>query len=291
MFYLKILVTGACGQLGSDILKELNSRGIDCVGTDIESLDLTSEEAVTDCINNLLPSAVIHCAAYTAVDNAQDEPERCELINAKASENVAKACENINAKLMYISTDYVFDGNGKKPFETDSKTSPLNVYGKTKLMGEQAVLKYCTRSFIVRTSWVFGKNGTNFVKTIIRLSNERDEISVVDDQFGSPTYTKDLAVLLCEMIQGSQYGTYHATNEGYCSFSQFAREILKLNNSSAKIIGIKSEQYAAKATRPKNSRLSKKSLDNEGFSRLPSWQDALSRFFVELKEEELISTR
>ncbi|MEG0978598.1 MAG: dTDP-4-dehydrorhamnose reductase [Oscillospiraceae bacterium] len=288
MFYLKVLVTGVGGQLGFDIINELRSKGIEFVGTDVGDLDITSEVMVTDFVKKMSPSVVIHCAAYTAVDNAQDEKERCELVNAIASENFAKACESVNAKLVYISTDYVFDGSGKKPFEVDATPNPINVYGQTKLDGENAVQKYCSRTFVVRTSWVFGKNGTNFVKTMIKLSNERDKITVVDDQIGSPTYTKDLTALICDMINTSKYGIYHATNEGFCSFAEFATEIVKLNKSKARVIGIKSEEYKSKAQRPKNSRLSKKSLDEAGFSRLPPWQDALSRFFVEIKDEELI---
>lgn len=278
MFCLKVLITGVSGQLGFDIFNELQSRGIDCVGTKPQDFDITNEYEVLEYINKISPSVVVHCAAYTAVDNAQDEEEMCMLINAKGSENIAKACAKIDAKMLYISTDYVFDGTGEEPFETNSKTNPLNIYGQSKLDGEKAVQKYCKKSFVLRTSWVFGENGMNFVKTIIRLASERDKISVVNDQIGSPTYTKDLAILVCDMINTTKYGVYHATNEGYCTFADFAKEIVKLSGYNTQVAQITSEEFGAKANRPKNSRLSKKSLDDAGFSRLPDWQDALSRF-------------
>lgn len=278
MFYLKVLVTGVSGQLGFDIFSQLKSKGIECVGTKPQDFDITNEDEVFEYINKISPTVVVHCAAYTAVDNAQDDEDLCRLINVNGSENIAKACAKLDAKMLYISTDYVFDGEGTEPFETDSKTNPLNVYGKSKLDGEKAVLENCKSSFILRTSWVFGENGMNFVKTIIRLANERDKISVVNDQIGSPTYTKDLAVLICDMINTSKYGVYHATNEGYCTFAQFAKEIVKSSGYNTQVIEITSDEFRAKANRPKNSRLSKKSLDDAGFSRLPDWQDALYRF-------------
>jgi dTDP-4-dehydrorhamnose reductase len=278
MFYLKVLVTGVSGQLGFDIFSQLKSKGIECVGTKPQDFDITNEDEVFEYINKISPTVVVHCAAYTAVDNAQDDEDLCRLINVNGSENIAKACAKLDAKMLYISTDYVFDGEGTEPFETDSKTNPLNVYGKSKLDGEKAVLENCKSSFILRTSWVFGENGMNFVKTIIRLANERDKISVVNDQIGSPTYTKDLAVLICDMINTSKYGVYHATNEGYCTFAQFAKEIVKSSGYNTQVIEITSDEFGAKANRPKNSRLSKKSLDDAGFSRLPDWQDALYRF-------------
>lgn len=278
MFYLKVLVTGVSGQLGFDIFSQLKSKGIECVGTNPQDFDITNEDEVFEYISKFSPTVVVHCAAYTAVDNAQDEEELCRLINVNGSENIAKACAKLDAKILYISTDYVFDGEGIEPFETNSKTNPLNVYGKSKLDGEKAVLENCKNSFILRTSWVFGENGMNFVKTIIRLASERDKISVVNDQIGSPTYTKDLAVLICDMINTSKYGVYHATNEGYCTFAQFAKEIVKSSGYNTQVIEITSDEFGAKANRPKNSRLSKKSLDDAGFSRLPDWQDALYRF-------------
>ncbi len=284
---MKVLVTGASGQLGFDVICELRSRGIECIATDTQDFNLVNEESVSEYIKKISPSAVIHCAAYTAVDNAEDDTQKCRDVNVLGSQNIAKACQNINAKMLYISTDYVFDGSGTNSFEVDSSTGPLNVYGKTKLEGELAVQKYCKKHFILRTSWVFGKNGNNFVKTIMKLSNDRDEIRVVNDQVGSPTYTKDLSALICDMISTEKYGTYHATNEDYCSFSEFAQEIIKLYGADTKVIGISTEEYNAKATRPKNSRLSKKSLDDACFKRLPSWKDALSRFMVEIKEESL----
>ena len=221
---------------------------------------------------------VIHCAAYTNVDLAESQKEICRKINADGTRNIAAACEKYGMKLLYLSTDYVFDGRGTEPFETDSPKAPCNFYGKTKLEGETEAARLCKRLFIVRISWVFGENGKNFVKNMLRLAAERSEISVVCDQTGSPTYTKDLAVLLCEMILGCKYGVYHATNEGICSWAEFADKIMELSKSETKIIPIPSSQYKSAAVRPANSRLSKSSLDRNGFSRLPHWEDALQRF-------------
>jgi len=279
-----ILVTGAAGQLGNDVIEELNKRsirhiGIDLVASnDIDALDITDAKAVKTYINNKKPQCIIHCAAYTAVDKAEDEPELCFKINAEGTENVACACKEINAEMIYISTDYVFDGKGDIPYETDAVKAPVSSYGKSKLAGEEAVLEHLDKHYIVRISWVFGHNGNNFVKTMIRLAETRDEINVVCDQIGSPTFTLDLAVLLCDMALSGKYGEYHATNEGFCSWAEFATEIMKLSGNSCKINPIPAEQYPTKATRPKNSRLSKDSLDKAGFTRLPKWQDALKKY-------------
>lgn len=281
----RVLVTGAAGQLGSDVLSALRERGIDGIGADITEFDITDADAAISFIGKCAPTTVIHCAAYTAVDRAEDEPELCALINVTGTENVARACRAVNASMIYISTDYVFPGEGESFYETDDPTGPQNVYGRTKRMGEEAVLKILNRSFIVRISWVFGKNGANFVRTMLRLGNERPEISVVGDQFGSPTYTRDLSVLLCEMALSDRYGIYHATNEGVCSWAGFARAIMEKAGLACVVNAISSAEYPVKARRPKNSRLSKKSLTGNGFSLLPHWEDALDRYLKELRTD------
>ena len=273
-----ILVTGADGQLGSDVVLELRKRNIDCVGIDIDVLDITDSVAVEAYIKALMPSCVIHCAAYTAVDAAEDEVELCFLVNEVGTENIARVCCEIDAELIYISTDYVFDGLGVLPYEVDAPKGAISTYGKSKLAGELAAQKHLDKLYIVRISWVFGHVGNNFVKTMLRLAESRDELNVVADQVGSPTYTPDLAVLLCDMALSGKYGEYHATNEGFCSWAEFAEEIMMQSGSNCKINPIPTEQYPTKAARPKNSRLSKTSLDNAGFERLPTWQDALERF-------------
>ena len=275
---MRIIVTGAKGQLGSDVMQRLSEIGAEAIGADIDRLDITDEKAVDLFFKESHADGVIHCAAYTNVDLAESQKEICRKINADGTRNIAAACEKYGMKLLYLSTDYVFDGRGTEPFETDSPKAPCNFYGKTKLEGETEAARLCKRLFIVRISWVFGENGKNFVKTMLRLAAERSEISVVCDQTGSPTYTKDLAVLLCEMISGCKYGVYHATNEGICSWAEFADKIMELSKSETKIIPIPSSEYKSAAVRPANSRLSKSSLDRNGFSRLPHWEDALQRF-------------
>ncbi|MCL2424860.1 MAG: dTDP-4-dehydrorhamnose reductase [Oscillospiraceae bacterium] len=273
-----ILVTGAAGQLGSDVVLELKKRNIAHAGIDIADLDITDAVAVSAYIKKLNPSSVIHCAAYTAVDQAEDEPELCFQVNAEGTENIAKACREIDAEMIYISTDYVFDGLGDLPYEENAPKGPISVYGKSKLAGEEAVLKHLERYYIVRISWVFGHYGNNFVKTMLRLAESRDELNVVGDQVGSPTYTPDLAVLLCGIVCSGKYGEYHATNEGFCSWADFATEIMRQSGNNCKVNSITTEQYPTKAARPKNSRLSKANIDNAGFKRLPTWQDALERY-------------
>jgi len=275
---MKILITGAKGQLGSDVIIELQKRNIDHIGVDIDDFDITDIDAVSGCLQTHKPDSVIHCAAYTAVDNAEDEPELCMKINKTGTENVAIACKKIDAEMIYISTDYVFDGSGDVPFEIGAQCAPLQKYGESKLAGEESVLRHLEKYYIVRISWVFGKNGNNFVKTMLHLARDRDEISVISDQIGSPTYTPDLAVLLCEIALSGKYGTYHATNEGFCSWAEFANEIIRLSKNTCKVNFITTEQYPTKASRPKNSRLSKASLSQAGFTRLPPWQDALRRY-------------
>ena len=272
-----ILVTGAAGQLGSDVVAELEKRRLEHLGIDISNLDITDGGAVDSFMAANKPSCVIHCAAFTAVDAAEDNAELCMRVNEGGTKNLARACRDIDAEMLYISTDYVFDGKGDSPYETDSPKSPLSVYGKSKLAGEEAVLRHLKRYYIVRTSWVFGKNGNNFVKTILKLSQSNDEINVVDDQIGSPTYTLDLAVLICDMALSGKYGVYHATNEGFCSWADFAKEIITLSDNKCRINPIATENYTTKAVRPKNSRLSKQSIINKGFMQLPDWKAALRR--------------
>ena len=279
---MKIIVTGANGQLGTDVTAQLRKCGHTVVAADIAELDITDSSAVEVFFKNEKPDAVIHCAAYTNVDGAETDREICKKINADGTKNIAIACKKHGAKLLYTSTDYVFDGKGTEAFETDAATAPCNYYGETKLMGEIAVKENCDKFFIVRISWVFGKNGKNFVKTMLRLSKERDEITVVCDQLGSPTYTPDLAQLFCEMIETDKYGIYHATNENYCSWAEFAAETMRISGAKTKIIPVASSEYKTVAVRPANSRMSKASLDKAGFSRLPSWQNALERFISEI---------
>ena len=231
------------------------------------------------------PNAVIHCSAWTAVDKAEDEPQKVEMVNVQGTRNIAEACKAIGAKMLYISTDYVFFGFGEHFYEPQDPTGPLSVYGKTKLDGELAVRELLEHFFIVRISWVFGKNGNNFVKTMLRLAETREEVSVVCDQIGSPTYTADLAPLLCDMIATDSYGIYHATNEGVCSWAEFAEEIFKVAGKQIRVVPIATEQYPTKAIRPKNSRMSKECLDKAGFHRLPHWRDALARYWKELSQE------
>lgn len=278
-----ILVTGVNGQLGFDVVKELNRRNIKCLGIDRAELDITDNYAVTEYISKLKPECVIHCAAYTAVDRAEDEEVICSKVNVCGTENIAKACKNIDAKMIYISTDYVFDGQGDVPFEIDGNIKPLSVYGKTKYEGELKVKETLDKYFIVRISWVFGLNGNNFIKTMLNLGKEKESLNVVYDQIGSPTYTFDLAPLLCDMVVSEKYGVYHATNEGFCSWSEFATEIMKKANLGCKINPIPTSEYPTKAVRPFNSRLSKKSLVDGGFKLLSNWDDALDRFLIEIR--------
>jgi len=288
IFEMRVLVTGAKGQLGYDVVKELQLRKIDCIGTDIGEFDITEADSVTAFISDYRPDVVIHCAAYTAVDKAEDEPEICRDVNAMGTRNIAAACREIDAKMIYISTDYVFSGSGDREHETDDPTGPLGVYGRTKLEGELAIRDLLQKYFILRISWVFGKNGNNFVKTMLKLGKERDTVRVVCDQFGSPTYTADLAPLLCDMAVTEKYGVYHATNEGFCSWAEFAQEIFRQAGYTTKVEFIPSCEYPSKAVRPLNSRLSKRSLDMAGFRRLPPWQDAVVRYLEEIGERQNI---
>lgn len=275
---MKVFVTGVKGQLGFDVVNELEKRGHEAIGVDIDEMDITDEESVNRVIKAAAPDAVIHCAAYTAVDAAEDNAELCRKVNACGTEHIAKVCRELDIKMMYISTDYVFNGQGTRPWEPDDKREPLNVYGQTKYEGELAVEENLTKYFIVRIAWVFGVNGKNFIKTMLNLGQTRDKLTVVADQVGSPTYTYDLARLLVDMIETEKYGSYHATNEGLCSWYEFACEIFKQAGMNVSVEPVDSGRYPAKAKRPMNSRMNKDKLDENGFVRLQSWQDALKRY-------------
>ncbi len=279
---MKILVTGAGGQLGHDVCKVLAARGVEHSGVGRQDFDITDAAAARKYIAEYCPDAVIHCSAWTAVDKAEEEPERCRAVNVDGTRNIAAACKEIGAKMLYISTDYAFSGAGERFYEPEDPTGPLNVYGETKLGGEQAVRELLERWFIVRISWVFGKNGKNFVRTMLGLSETRTEVNVVCDQIGSPTYTADLAPLLCDMVATDKYGVYHATNEGVCSWAEFAREIFRRAGKDVRVNAIPASEYPARAVRPLNSRLSKDKLERMGFARLPVWQDALERYLREI---------
>lgn len=281
---MRILVTGASGQLGYDVERELERRGIEHLGTSSRELDITDREAVEHLMQSYRPDAVIHCAAYTKVDLAEDEPERCWAVNADGTRNLAAACREIGAKMLYISTDYVFPGTGERSYETGDPTGPVNTYGRSKLAGELAVQSLLEKYFIVRISWVFGKNGNNFVKTMLRLAETKAELSVVCDQIGSPTYTADLAPLLCDMVQTERYGVYHATNEGTCAWSEFAEAIFELAGRQVVVHPIPTSAYPTRAARPLNSRMSKERLRDNGFQALLEWKDALARYLKEITE-------
>ncbi len=282
---MRVLVTGYDGQLGYEVINHLEDHGVPCRGVDVRDFDLTDATAVNTYVSEYRPDAIIHCAAFTAVDQAETARDLCFNVNVVGTENLARACLGIGAKFMYLSTDYVFDGAGESPFEVSAPRNPLNYYGQTKAMGEQTVMNLLNRFFIVRSSWIFGRNGQNFVKTMLRLGNEKPVLEVVADQIGSPTYAVDLAALLVTMIGTEQYGIYHATNEGYCSWAEFAEAIMTAASLPARIKPIASEQFPAAARRPKNSRLAKTSLDQAGFSRLPPWPDALNRYLQELASQ------
>lgn len=275
---MRILVTGVKGQLGHDVMNELAKRGHTGIGVDVEEMDITDAKKVNEVIRASEVEAVIHCAAYTAVDAAEDQAELCRKINAEGTENIAKVCKELDIKMMYISTDYVFDGEGTRPWEPDDERHPLNVYGLTKYEGELAVEKYLDKFFTIRIAWVFGVNGKNFIKTMLKLSETHDELNVVDDQIGSPTYTYDLAVLLVDMIETEKYGRYHATNEGLCSWYEFACEIFRQAGRDVKVNPVSSDEFPTKAKRPHNSRMDKSKLTENGFTPLPAWQDALKRY-------------
>lgn len=287
---LKIIITGAKGQLGYDCVRELKERGyINVLGIDKDALDIANEAAVHKFINDFKPDIVMHNAAWTQVDKAEANKDAVYKINALGTKYIAEACKEVNAKMVFISTDYVFDGKGEKPFEVNSPKNGLSTYGKTKSEGEDFVTSILDKYFIVRTSWAFGKNGNNFVKTMLHLAESGiTELNIVNDQIGSVTYTYDLSKLLCDMIETDKYGIYHATNEGYISWADFAREIFKLSHKNIKVNNVTTGEYKllvpSQANRPLNSRLSKDSLDKAGFHRLPTWKDALKRYLKEERE-------
>lgn len=282
---MKILVTGYKGQLGYDVVNEATSRGIEAIGVDIDEMDITNQEQVNTVIKSGNYDAVVHCAAWTAVDKAE-EPELFETVkkvNATGTKYIADVCEELDIPMMYFSTDYVFDGEGTTPWNEYDERHPLNVYGLTKAQGEEFVEKL-TKHFIIRIAWVFGKNGNNFIKTMLRLGKERGAVSVVNDQIGNPTYTYDLSKLVVDMIQTDKYGKYHATNSGdFISWYDFACEIFKQAGMDVKVTPVDSNQFPAKAKRPKNSRMNQTELDKNGFDRLPAWQDALGRYLKEIE--------
>lgn len=295
---MKVFVTGVGGQLGHDLMKELTKRGHEVIGSDIlpeldngmpyVQLDITDAQSVEKTLTEAKPDAVFHCAAWTAVDLAEDEDKQAKVraINVGGTASIAEACKKLGCKMVYLSTDYVFDGQGETPWEPDCKAyAPLNVYGQTKLDGELAVSGTLDKYFIVRIAWVFGLNGNNFVKTMLNVGKKYDTLRVVNDQIGTPTYTYDLARLLVDMIQTEEYGYYHATNEGgYISWYEFACEIFRQAGYSTKVVPVTTEEYGLnKANRPFNSRLEKSKLKQKGFEPLPHWQDALSRYLKELE--------
>jgi len=277
---MKILVTGVKGQLGYDVVREGESRGLEMFGTDVDNMDITDAGQVKQVIEDYRPDAVIHCAAYTAVDAAEDNQELCRKINVDGTRNIAEVCKAMDIPMMYFSTDYIFNGQGENFWKEDDEKQPLNVYGQTKYEGELAVQELIQKYFILRISWVFGVNGNNFIKTMLRLGKERGTVGVVSDQIGSPTYTYDLAKLVVDMIQTDKYGAYHVTNDGICSWYEFACEIFRQAGLDVKVTPLTTAEYPAKAARPFNSRMSKDKLINAGFEMLPGWQDALRRYLM-----------
>lgn len=285
---MRVLVTGCKGQLGFDVSKELSKRGDTAISVDIEEMDITDKSEVKRCITNAEINAVIHCAGYTAVDAAEDNAELCLKINRGGAKNIADVCKQLDIKMIYISTDYVFNGKGENFWQPDDDREPLNIYGQSKYEGELAIENTLEKFFIVRISWLFGINGNNFVRTMLNLGKSRDNLSVVDDQIGSPTYTVDLAKLLCDIIHSEKYGCYHASNEGICSWYDFTCEIMKQaaeyyrEYANVEVLPVGSEVYQTKAKRPLNSRMSKEKLVEKGFYKLPDWRDALKRYLKEL---------
>ena len=291
---MRVFVTGVKGQLGYDVMNELEKQGLEGIGVDIDEMDITDADQVNKVIKEAAPDAVIHCAAYTAVDAAEDNEEICRKVNAQGTENIAKVCEELDIKMMYISTDYVFNGQGERPWEPDDKREPLNVYGQTKYEGELAIEEHVKKFFTVRIAWVFGVNGKNFIKTMLNLGKTHDHLTVVNDQTGSPTYTYDLARLLVDMIETEKYGYYHATNEGgFISWYDFTKEIFRqavelghteYSEDKVEVKPVTTAEYGvSKAARPFNSRLDKSKLVENGFAPLPTWQDALGRYLKEIE--------
>lgn len=279
-----ILVTGSTGQLGSDVVKELLKRGYSTLSPNRSELNLCSEDNIRNYILNSNCEAIVHCAAYTQVDKAEDEKDLCIKINATATKHIAKCAKILDIPMIYISTDYVFDGTKDGEYTENDETNPINIYGESKLAGEKYVQEILDKYYIVRTSWVFNINGKNFIETMLRLSKANNQLSIVNDQIGSPTYTKDLSRLLVDMLETSKYGLYHATNEGYCSWYEFANTIFKLANINIDIRAINSNEYASRAKRPLNSKLSKDKLIEYGFKPLPNWEDALKDYLIRRRD-------
>ncbi len=280
---MRVLVTGVNGQLGYDVVHELEKRGHEAIGVDIGEMDITKPDEVHRGMETAHPDAVIHCSAYTAVDRAEEEVDLCRKVNAEGTKYIAEECAVQGCKLLYLSTDYIFSGDGERPWEPDDEAAPLNVYGLPKYEGEQEIKSRMDHYFIVRISWVFGINGNNFIKTMLRLGRENGAVKVVDDQIGSPTYTADLAVLLVDMIESEAYGQYHASNEGVCSWYEFAKEIFRAAGmDDVQVTPVTSDEFPAKAKRPANSRMSKEKLVEKGFNKLPAWQDAVRRYIQQL---------
>lgn len=279
---MKYLVTGVTGQLGYDIVKELARRGLTFIAPTREDMPLEDDGQIEATLRAAAPDVVIHCAAYTAVDKAEDEPDKAWRINAEATVTIARVCREIGAVLVYISTDYVFPGKGDAPYRVDDPKGPKNVYGATKLAGEMAVRAGLDNHFIVRVSWVFGVNGNNFIKTMLRLGKDHRQVNVVADQIGSPTYTADAAPRIIDLASTDQYGIYHLTNEGECSWAELAGEVFRLRGLPAAVKPISTEDYPAKARRPLNSRLDREKLASAGISPMPEWPDAVRRYLKEL---------
>lgn len=279
-----ILVTGSTGQLGSDVVQELLKRGYSTLSPNRSELNLCSEDNIRNYILNSNCEAIVHCAAYTQVDKAEDEKDLCIKINATATKHIAKCAKILDIPMIYISTDYVFDGTKDGEYTENDETNPINIYGESKLAGEKYVQEILDKYYIVRTSWVFNINGKNFIETMLRLSKANNQLSIVNDQIGSPTYTKDLSRLLVDMLETSKYGLYHATNEGYCSWYEFADTIFKLANINIDIKAINSNEYASRAKRPLNSKLSKDKLIEYGFKPLPHWEDALKDYLIRRRD-------
>lgn len=277
---MKVLVTGVAGQLGYDVVKALKIAGHEALGYDKNEMDLTKKKEIQEVILNAAPDGIIHCGAYTAVDKAEKEIELCYKVNAEATREIALCAKILDIPMIYISTDYVFDGMKQTPYFESDIPNPCNVYGASKLKGEQYVQALLDKYYIVRISWVFGENGHNFVKTMKRLGKEKEFIKVVGDQVGSPTYTKDLAPLLVKMIERDKYGVYHATNEGFCSWYEFAKKIMACSESHAEVIEIKTNDYKTLAKRPMNSQMSKAKLEEAGFSRLRNWEEAVEEYLI-----------
>ena len=282
---MKVLVTGYAGQLGWDTVRLLEARGIECRGVDTEDFDLTDAQAVRNYVQAYRPTAIVHCAAYTNVDKAESQPEICAAVNGMGTVNLVRAALSVGAKVVFISTDYVFPGTGNTPWQINDPYGPVNVYGMSKVQGEDAVRSLMTRFFILRTSWVYGKNGHNFVRTMLRLGKEKKEIRVVNDQVGSPTYTKDLARVICDMLPTEKYGIYHVRNEGYLSWYEFAKMIMDKAGLPCQVLPVPSSEYPAPARRPLNSRLDGSKLAEAGFEPMPAVENALDRYLKELREE------